>query len=73
MSDTEHKLIMGEQFVRALIDLGIADNRTRSVHIHATVGEAITLRIVKFGDDRLIQLVEDGIVIAHGEKEAIVR
>ena len=67
-------IITGDKFVAGLMELGIVDNRTRKVTIEAEVGEVITLTIERFGDDRLLKLLEDGhVVIAHDPQDAVCR
>lgn len=70
----KHKLITGDKFVAQLMELGIVGKRTRRVVIDAAVGEAIMLTIEEFGDDRLLQLLDNGgVTVAHSPEEAICR
>ena len=61
-------IIISNRFIAALLRLGIVDHYTEAITIRAKVGEPVKLRIEKFGDDRILQLVEDLVLVAHREK-----
>lgn len=73
-AETQRKFILGDAVVAALLELGIADTKTRRVVIDATVGEAVIVTLEKFGDDRLLSLAHDGgIRVTTEPAEAIAR
>jgi hypothetical protein len=65
------KLILAHKFIGALLETGIVDNRTRRIVIDAEIGQPVRIYLEKFGDDRLLVVLEGGgIIIAHSNSEA---
>lgn len=54
------RLISGDEFGKALVAAGVIDDytRVRRVVIDAQAGHAVTIYVERFGDERLLNVVQ---------------
>lgn len=74
MAETEHKIILGDAFVAALLSSVSPTTGRGKATIVAEIDAPVTLTLEKFGDGRLLELLDDGGVrVTTDPREAIAR